>query len=100
MRIKITIAFFLITSLSALAQTEKPFPVRYSMEKGAYLYFANRTLSPETPFEKIAGVRISRSTGKSFKELVRLSRPSTVAAFRQICGEDTWSQFLLMKKYR
>ena len=99
MRIKIIIAFLLIISISGFAQSEKPFPVRYSLEKGAYLYFANQALSPETPFEKIAGVRISRSTGKSFKELVRLSRPSTVAAFRQICGEATWSQFLLMKKF-
>lgn len=99
MRIRLIIMFLLINSVPGLSQTSNAFPVRYSVENGAYLYFANQALSPEAPFEKIAGVRVSRSTGKSFKELVKVSRPSTVAAFRQICGEDTWSQFMLMKKF-
>jgi fibronectin type 3 domain-containing protein len=102
MKICITILLLFSTALTVrlFAQSDKSFPIRYSPKKGAYLYFANQSLSAQAPYQKIGGVRIHRRTGKNFKELVTLSRPSSVENFIAICGEESWKQFLLMKNFK
>jgi len=102
MKINVIVSLlFSFASFSGLiAQNEKSFPIRYAPKKGAYLYFANQSLSTETPFQKITGIRISRQTGKNFKTLVHLTRPSSIAEFKTISGEETWKQFMLMKNFK
>ena len=94
------IVILLCRMTQSAAQNDTSFPIRYSPEQGAYLYFANQALSPQQPYENMAGVRISRQKGKTSKELVKLARPNSVAEFKRICGEKSWSQFLLMKNFR
>jgi fibronectin type 3 domain-containing protein len=96
----ISLAILSLTTSGLFAQSDKIFPIRYAPEKGAYLYFANQALSAQTPYEKMAGVRISRNTGKGFRELVKLGRSASVAEFRKVAGDDTWKQFLLMKRFK
>ncbi|MBT1712528.1 hypothetical protein KK062_30110, partial [Fulvivirgaceae bacterium PWU5] len=79
---------------------EATLPVRYSFRDGAYLYFADRALGPDAPYEKITAVRISRNSGKGLARVVTVSRPTSAGAFRQVCGESAWAQLKLIKNLR
>ncbi len=72
-------------------------PLKYSQRDGTYLYFSDRALSRTTPFNSIASVRVSRNTGRNFKELQVVTRPSTWKEFKRICGDETWAQIKLIK---
>lgn len=93
------ISLLLVLVVVASAQ-EATVPVRYSFRDGAYLYFADRALGPDAPYEKITAVRISRNNGKGLARLVTASRPSSASAFRQVCGAAAWAQLKLIKNLR
>lgn len=93
------LSLLLLLVVVAWAQ-EATLPVRYSFRDGAYLYFADRALGPDAPYEKITAVRISRNSGKGLAQRVTVSRPTSASAFRQLCGESAWSQLKLIKTLR
>lgn len=72
-------------------------PLKYSHRDGTYLYFSDRALSPTAPFNSITRVRVSRNTGRSFKELQVVSQPSTWKEFKKICGDQSWTQLKIIK---
>jgi hypothetical protein len=90
----------LVSSNMVVAQAHENnvLPLKYSHRDGTYLYFLDRALSPTTPFNGIASVRISRNTGRGFKELLVAARPLTLKEFKKVCGEQTWSQIKVIKK--
>jgi len=73
-------------------------PLRYSYRDGTYLYFADRAVSVDQPFNKITSVRVSRNTGKRYAQLITVTRARSVAEFKSIGGEKVWAELKLMQK--
>jgi len=98
-RLSYVASLVLVTSSIVVGQAERnnSLPLKYSQRDGTYLYFSDRALSQAVPFNSITSVRISRNTGRGFKELVSVTRPSTLKEFKKICSDETWAQIKVIK---
>jgi hypothetical protein len=85
------------STLVGQAQQDNTVPLKYSQRDGTYLYFSDRALSRVTPFNAITSVRVSRNTGRGFKELAVVTQPSTWKEFKKVCGDEAWTQMKMIK---
>lgn len=89
---RIYILFFILSSLTASVSRaqQNEIPLRYSQRDGTYLYFADRALAPDAPFNNITAVRVSRNTSKGFLQVALVSRARSANEFKSVCGAETW----------
>lgn len=92
MQQRIYILFFILSSLTASVSRaqQNEIPLRYSQRDGTYLYFADRALAADAPFNTITAVRVSRNTGKGYALLTVVTRAKNVSEFKMLCGDTTW----------
>ena len=89
----------LLFGTTVAAQQRTALPLKYSKERGASIYFANRAITLDNPVNNVVAVRLSRDTGRGFKELVRIERAKTRQQFVQLCGEEIWNELKLQKQF-